>query len=39
MCFFGHFDLIPHQWQMMACGSNMNKEQKTVVDIAATAYL
>jgi hypothetical protein len=28
MCFFGHFDLIPHQWQMMASVTNMNKQQQ-----------
>jgi hypothetical protein len=28
MCFFSHFDLIPHQWQMMASGSNWNKQQQ-----------
>jgi hypothetical protein len=29
MCFFGHFDSIPHQsWQMMASGSNRNKQQQ-----------
>jgi hypothetical protein len=28
MCFFSHFDLIPHQWQMMAFGSNKNKQQQ-----------
>jgi hypothetical protein len=28
MCFFGHFDAINHQWQMMASGSNWNKQQQ-----------
>jgi hypothetical protein len=28
MCFFSHFDLIYHQWQMMASGSNRNKQQQ-----------
>jgi hypothetical protein len=29
MCFFSHFDLIPHQqWQMMASGSSMYKQQQ-----------
>jgi hypothetical protein len=27
MCFFSHFDSFTHQWQMMASGSNMNKQQ------------
>jgi hypothetical protein len=28
MCFFSHFDLIPHRWQLMASGSNRNKQQQ-----------
>jgi hypothetical protein len=28
MCIFGHFDLIPHQWQMIASGSEWNEEQQ-----------
>jgi hypothetical protein len=28
MCFFSHFDSIPHQWQMMSSGSNKNKQQQ-----------
>jgi hypothetical protein len=28
MCFFSHFDSITHQWQMMASGSNRNKQQQ-----------
>jgi hypothetical protein len=28
MCFFSHFDSIHHQWQMMAFGSNWNKQQQ-----------
>jgi hypothetical protein len=28
MCFFGHFDSINHQWQMMASGSNRNQQQQ-----------
>jgi hypothetical protein len=26
MCFFSNFDSINHQWQMMASGSNRNKQ-------------
>jgi hypothetical protein len=39
MCFFGYFDSIPHQWQMMACGSIGTRNSKTAEGIAATAYL
>jgi hypothetical protein len=28
LCFFSHFDLIPHQWQMMASWSNRNTKQQ-----------
>jgi hypothetical protein len=39
-CFFSHFDSIPAQWQMMACGSNRGtRNSKTVVGIAGTDYL
>jgi hypothetical protein len=31
--------LYNHQWQMMASGSNRNKQQQNSGDIAATAYL
>jgi hypothetical protein len=39
MCFFNHFDLIPHQWQMMPVGQIGTKNSKTAVAIAATTYL
>jgi hypothetical protein len=29
MWFISHFDLIPHQWQMMTSGSNRNKQQQS----------
>jgi hypothetical protein len=28
MCFFSHFDSIPHQWQMMACVADRNKHNQ-----------
>jgi hypothetical protein len=31
ICFFTHFDLIPHQWQIMASRLNSNKQQQNSV--------
>jgi hypothetical protein len=28
MCFFSHFELIPHQWQMTASVTNRNEQQQ-----------
>jgi hypothetical protein len=39
MCSLGHFDLVHHQWQMMACDQIGTRNSKAVVAIAATAYL